>query len=525
MRRLSLLIAVAVALACIPVASGKTLFVLTGRGWGHGVGMSQWGAYGMAQQGATYQQILAHYYQGTTIGTRSGGTIGVLLADRRTALTIGSEAPFKVGTRTHAAGSARVTKTSTGRIKVQGLSGTFASPVTFARGTGFLRLGTAHYRGRLVVSVVSGRLRAVNRVGLEDYLRGVVPRESPAWWPAAALQAQAVAARSYALSSGGHCGGGLFCAGTSDQVYGGLDGEAASTNAAVAATAGRVVVFDGAVAQAFFSSSNGGRTAASADVWGTALPYLRSVADPADLNASNPNRRWRVLRSAFQMQRALGLPRLPTDGTAQRDSSDRVGGLRFTGPGWVTPVQGGDSLRWRLSIKSNRFWLGVLGLTPQTSRVVFGNGLRLGALVRNLANGTLARRPQGASAWTQVASVAGARSFSFRPHRSTSYRVSGGGVSIGQLVKVTARINFNASQSAGGLGGVVRPLTLAGRTVVVQRLVNGVWRLVDTATVASNGSWRARFTVRAGVYRAVINPPSTSGLVRGVSPRLTITTG
>jgi stage II sporulation protein D len=524
MRRLSLLVAVAVALACVPVASGKTLFVLTGRGWGHAVGMSQWGAYGMAKQGATYQEILAHYYRQTTIGSRSGRTIGVLLADGRTELTIGSEAAFKVGARTHAAGSARVTRTSNGRIKVQGLSGTFASPVTFTRGTGFLRLGSAHYRGTLVVSVVGGRLRAVNRVALESYLRGVVPRESPAWWPAAALQAQAVAARSYALASGGHCGGGLFCSGISDQVYGGLDGEAASTNAAVVATAGKVVVYNGSVAQTFFSSSNGGRTASSADVWGTSVPYLQSVLDPADLNADNPNRFWRTLRTATQMQRSLGLPRLPTDGAAQRDSSDRVSGLRFTGPGWVTPVVGGDGLRGRLDLKSNRFWLGVLRLTPRRSRIVVGQRVGLDAFVRNLANGKLARRPQGAKTWTHVGDVAGAKSFTSRPGRSTTYRLTGSGVSMTRLVKVAARINFNSSQSAGGLAGVVRPLSLAGRTVVVQRRVNGVWRLADTATVASDGDWRARFTVRAGVYRALVTPPSSSGLVQGISPTLTVKT-
>jgi stage II sporulation protein D len=522
MRRLSLLLALTLTLACVPVASGKTLFVLTGRGWGHAVGMSQWGAYGMAKQGATYQQILAHYYRQTTIGSRAGRTIGVLLADGRTAVTIGSASSFKVAARTHAAGSATVTKTSTGRIKVQGLSGSFASPVTFSPGASPLRLGSARYRGTLVVSVRNGRLRVVNRVGLESYLRGVVPRESPSWWPAAALRAQAVAARSYALSSGGHCGGGLFCSGVSDQVYGGLDGETSTTNSAVAATAGRVVVYKGSVAQTFFSSSTGGRTASSADTWGTSLPYLQSVADPADLNADNPNRFWRVLRSARQMRSSLGLPRTPRDGTAQRNSSDRVSGLRFTGPGWVTPVEGGDSLRWRLNIRSNRFWLGVLRITPQRTRVVIGDRVSLGVLVRNLGSGKLARRPRGAVSWIHVADVSGAKSLSFKPGRSTTYRLTARGVSTTQLVKVAARINFNSKQSAGGLGGVVRPLTLAGRTVVVQRRVNGVWRQADTATVASNGSWRARFTVRAGVYRAFVTPPWSSGLVRGVSPTLTI---
>jgi stage II sporulation protein D len=523
MRRLSLLTAVALALACVPVASAKTLFVLNGRGWGHAVGMSQWGAYGQAKQGRTYEQILANYYQGTTIGVHPNQTIRVLLAGGRTSLTLGSSAAFSVGAQTHGPGLAQVTKTAQGRIRVEGLTGTFASPVTLApTGGGLLQLGVARYRGTIVVTVVGGRLRAVNHVGLEHYVRGVVPRESPSTWPAAALQAQAVAARSYALASGGHCGGGLFCPDTSDQVYGGADAERASTNAAVAATAGRVVLYGGAVAQTFFSSSNGGRSAAAVDAWGSAVPYLVSVPDPADLNAANPNRSWRVLRTALELRRGLGLQRTPNDGTVQLNSSGRVGGLQFTGPGWVTPVQGGESLRRRLGVKSNRFRLGVLSLRPQRTRVIFGDRLKLGALVRNLAGGKLERRRHGSTTWQKVTAVAGLKSISPAPRRKVAYRLSGGGASITQTVNVAARVAFGGPQRANGLRGVVRPLSLAGQTVLVQRRARGGWRLVATAKVSRAGTWRARFAVRRGVYRARITPPGSTGLVRGTSPTLTV---
>jgi stage II sporulation protein D len=522
MRRLSLLTAVALALACVPVASAKTLFVLNGQGWGHGVGMSQWGAYGLAKQGRTYDQIMAHYFQGTTIGVHPSQTIRVLLAGGRTSLTLGSSAPFLVGTRTHGPGLAQVTR-SNGRIRVEGLTGTFASPVTLApTGGSLLQLGAARYRGTIVVSIVGGRLRAVNHVGLEHYVRGVVPRESPSTWPAAALQAQAVAARSYALASGGHCGSGLFCPNTSDQVYGGADAERASTNAAVAATAARVVLYGGAVAQTFFSASNGGRSAAAVDVWGSPVPYLASVADPADLNASNPNRSWRALRTALELRRALGLQRTPSDGTVQLNSSGRVGRLQFTGPGWVTPVQGGESIRRRLGIKSNHFRLGVLSLRPQRTRVVFGDRLKIGALVRNLARGKLQRRRHGAAAWQNVTAVAGLKSLLAAPRRKVTYRLSGGGASITQTVNVAARVAFGGPQRANGLRGVVRPLSLAGQTVLVQRRVRGAWRLVATARVSRAGNWRAGFAVRGGVYRARISPPAATGLVRGTSATLTV---
>jgi stage II sporulation protein D len=516
MRRLSLLTAAVVVLAAVPAASGKTLFVITGRGWGHGVGMSQYGAYGMATQGKTYRQILGHYYRGTTVGTHSGRTIRVLLASGRTSLTIGSAGAFTVGTRTHSAGQALVTKTATGRIRVQGFKRTFAGPVRFAPTGQVLRLGTARYRGTIVVSVSGGRLRAVNSVGLEHYVRGVVANESPSWWPAHSLRAQAVAARSYALATGGHCGGGLFCPDTSDQVYRGVESETRSTNDAVEATTRQVVRYQGSVAQTFFSSSNGGRTASSADTWGGSLPYLRSVPDAADLNAANPNRFWRELRTARQIRSALGLSRTPLDGKAERNASDRVRGLRFTAPGWEMLVVGSDSFRGYLGLKSNRFWLGVLGLRPQADRVVYGNRVRLDVLVRRLSNGALERRAQGTSAWRRVAPVAGAESILPRPLRTVTYRLRGGGVAISELVRVAPRITAR-SQGPRRLSGSIRPLSLAGETIVVERrLANGGWRRAAVATVAANGTWRV--TVGAGRYRAVITPPGGSGLVRGFSP-------
>src|SRR5215468_12393898 len=78
-----------------PAGSGP-LFVFTGHGWGHGVGMSQYGAYGYAQHGWSFQQILAHYYPGTTLGRQPATTLRVLLADKKKTLTIASEAPFSV---------------------------------------------------------------------------------------------------------------------------------------------------------------------------------------------------------------------------------------------------------------------------------------------------------------------------------------------------------------------------------------------------------------------------------------------
>jgi SpoIID/LytB domain protein len=523
-------------LACAASAAASSLFVVTGRGWGHGVGMSQWGAFGQAKQGANYRQILAHYYRGTIVAKRSGRAVGVELTTGRTSVIIGSSAAFRVsaGVRkaTHSAGSATVTKTINGRIKVRGLAGTFASPATFAStaaSTDPLRLGSTRYRGTLVISVTSGRLRVVNRLGLDLYVRGVVPRESPSWWPAAALRAQAVAARSYALFAllhgGGKCGG-AFCADTRDQVYGGRDAETPSTNAAVLATAGEVVLDGGGnVAQTFFHSSSGGRTAASVDVWGGNFSYLASEADPRDLVPENPNRFWRVLRTGFQLRKQLGLSRTPTDATVTRNASDRVSRITASGAGWSTAVVGGDSFRWVLDIKSTRFWVGVLSIDPGRTRVAYGQTSALAVLVRRVPGAKLQQHPAGGS-WQNVAAVSGRTTRSVRPTRTTSYRLQSP-VATGARVRILVApvIRFDELQKAGALVGHVRPRRLAGTTVQIQkRRPDGIWRQLATAVVQADGAFKARFTVRAGYYRARITPPTRSGLIRAVSPTLRIVT-
>lgn len=536
MRRLLPALVAVLALVFVTSAPAKSLFVITGRGWGHGVGMSQWGAYGLARQGKTHAEILAHYYRGTNLDTRSPSTrVRVLLADRRTSLAVGSASAFTVSggskTRTHAAGyPVGVTKTSTGRIKVEGIAGSFASPATFSSPS-TLRLGSTRYRGVLRVSVVGGYLRAVNRVGIDNYVRGVVTRESPASWgdvgAQEAIDAQAVAARSYALFTVAHGGGkcaGSLCPDTRDQVYGGYDSETVNGNEAVDATRGQVVESAGAIAQTFFHSSSGGRTAASEDVWVSSVSYLRSEDDPADLNADNPNRLWRLRLTAWQMRSRLGLAKTPNDGTATRDSSDRVGSMTFRGPGWTTVVPGGDSLRWRLTVRSNRFWLGVLTLERRAARIVYGRPTTLDVLVRGLSNTVLQSLPYGASAWSDVTPVNGEVDVTLHPRKTTLYRLRAP-AATGSSVKVSvrAKIAFDVTQPVGGLRGIVRPKSLAGRTVTIQkRQSNGSWATAATTTVTAEGTFRANFNVTPGTYRAQIAPPAGSGLLTGTSPALTV---
>lgn len=288
-------------------------FVISGRGWGHGVGLAQWGAYGYAQHGLTYDKILAHYYTGTTLGPAPVARVRVLLAEGRRLLTVSSESPFTVrdgiGQIWHLAageqtfGPGLLLRTSDVQQPQQ-----LPAPLAFLPGSSPLRLGDRPYRGQVLVSVANGSLRAVNSVGLEGYLFGVVPSEMPNTWHPEALKAQAVAARSYALAVRKTGSWFDLYSDTRSQVYLGIAHEKPSTTAAVQATAGQVVLFGGRVATTYFFSSSGGRTAAANEVWnGPPVPYLVSVDDPYD--TISPHHRWGPLKiSAGRLGRTLRSP-------------------------------------------------------------------------------------------------------------------------------------------------------------------------------------------------------------------------
>lgn len=212
------LLAPAVAPAVAPAAPASPTLLIEGAGEGHGVGMSQDGAGGLARHGWSYQQILAHYYTGTSLGLAA----------------------------------------SSAKIRV----------------------------------LVGGR---VLKLPLERYVRGVVAAEMPSGFPMAALEAQAIASRTYALTS--HAGGSRFdvYADTRSQVYQGAAAETARTNAAVAATAGQVVTYRGRPVTTFFFASSGGMTENIEDSFlgSEPQPWLKGVSDPYESTAN----RWKVSMS------------------------------------------------------------------------------------------------------------------------------------------------------------------------------------------------------------------------------------
>ena len=306
------------------------MFSVSGRGWGHGVGMSQWGAQGFAQRGTGYAGILAHYYRGTQLGRAPVARLRVLLTDGKKALRVSSDVPFRVRD-----GAGELHDVDAGtyalgpglrlRVVREEKPVPLPGPLLFSpTAGGVLRLDAKPYRGQLELGVERGRLRAINHVGLEAYLYGVVPDEMPHTWHVEALKAQAVVARSYALAV--RRSGGTFDLydDVRSQVYNGISAEELQSNAAVDSTAGQVLLHGGAIARTFFFSTSGGRTANVADVWDSApIPYLVSVADPYD--SASPHHRWGPIAvPAAQLRRALAVPGEVVDVRTTLNGSGRV---------------------------------------------------------------------------------------------------------------------------------------------------------------------------------------------------------
>ena len=205
----------------------------------------------------------------------------VLLADKKKALTLASDVPFTVRDAAGKASRSRRAREADAGTDSRGRRRSRLRCRCSPGKDGPLTLKPP-YRGRIDVDVVDGSLRALNVVGLEQYLYGVVPAEMPSTWAPEALKSQAVAARSYALATRQVGAPFDVYSDTRSQMYLGISSESPATNAAVDATKGQVLFYKGTVATTYFSSTSGGKTESSQAWTGTALPYLVSVSDPYD---------------------------------------------------------------------------------------------------------------------------------------------------------------------------------------------------------------------------------------------------
>jgi stage II sporulation protein D len=222
-------------------------------------------------------------------------------------------------------------------------------------------LNQHRYRGRLQLRAEAGGLQVVNHLPLETYLPSVVGSEMPPSWPLEALQAQAVAARTYALRARKPAAPFDLQATTASQVYKGVESETASTRSAVQGTRGLVLTYNNALIEAVFhSSSSAGSTENSGDLWSKQLPYLVSVPD---FDEQSPVHEWRqpldqaLLRRAFpELGGAFGIDVISTTPTG------RVRQARVVGPSGQLALSGAQ-LRSRLGLKSTwvRFELAATG--------------------------------------------------------------------------------------------------------------------------------------------------------------------
>jgi stage II sporulation protein D len=545
MLRRALLLITCLALATTSLAGARTAtpakrsaapppssFFISGRGWGHGVGMSQWGAYGFAQRGTTYDVILAHYYRSTTLGKAPLARVRVLLGEGKKALAVASDSAFSVRD-----GSGEIYQLQPGpyafgpglKLKVDSAqpAKTLTGPLVFLPGGTPLKYGGKEYRGQLQVNVVKSSLQIVNSVGLEAYLYGVVPREVPFHWPAEALKAQAVVARSYALAVRKTGAYDLY-ADTRSQVYGGVAAEKPTTNAAVDGTAGQVLLFQGKVATTFFFSTSGGRTASIEDVWakGEAVPYLVGVPDPYD-NAS-PHHIWGPF--AFTPKKLTSTFKVPgqlLDVRVTLNPSQRVDELILVSTKGEVVVPG-DTVRTKLKLRSTWFRVGVLALEPPTVPVEYGGRLKLKGVARSAGpQVTLEQRVSG-KLWEPAARLkpgaGGAVVATVKPLVSTDYRLSVSATLVGAPIRVSVapRIRLAPATVATALRGLVRPV-LPGARVDIQRLAGSSWRAAASTTVDEAGAFEAQLALTPGTYRARVAPGH--GLVAGVSPALQVVSG
>lgn len=517
-------------------------FALTGAGFGHGVGMSQWGAYGMAQEGRDATSIVTHYYTGTTVQPvqddmdvrinlqyqvasaqvrgeavdAGGGTIEVNMGDR--AVVAGPADSFRFVTRGASIG---IEQQANGQVVDLGTAPTVsirwagtrnpggaAGPATLLNVIGprgsFGSAGHRFRHGHVEITPIttSGgtRLNVVNIVRLRDeYLYGV--SEVSSSWPEAALQAQVLAARSYALNKinkGGvrracdcHMDNGMgpftdqtFTGWTKQSSAGGNRWVNAVNATHTSETTGLAILHNGEPINAFYSSSSGGRTNASRDVWGGDLPFVQSVDDPWSLHPDNPNRSWTVNVPQATVARAFGVGEVQRLEIAEQSASGGVKTMRAV-------LADGSSV------------------TRTGSQIRSAFGLRSAHVTAIDGQGTAAPQPPAQPAPVPAPTVAPS------PDSAVQGKVS---MKVGPSLQPRRGASFTIS---GKVKGNAKTRFFIHR----QALVNGEWKTIDKVRTNKKG----RYTIRvkkarpAGAeytYRVIAVKKKQ---VVGVSRQLTVT--
>ncbi len=388
-------------------ASAASSFTFYGSGYGHGIGMSQWGAYGLARMGWAHGKIIRHFYKGVRV-ERPGDLpdrVRIELTNSRSVVHLTAQAgPVKlwtdapggnpVGTiqagqtwRVVVRGHAYAVKDQTGALVGGHRWGSPSSHlfVTYKEGSrvfipegdSIWYQGFPYARGSLEFNLYSCadgcNERLIARLGLEEYLFGL--GEVSASWPVEALRAQAVAARAYAVYAIRRYGIRKECNchltdGSGDQTYIGykreLDTDGDRWVAAVRDSAGRVPTFNGQVIQAFYAASDGGHSENVEDVWhggndAYSIPWLTGVCDPGESTEANPHTNWSVTFDAAAVTSRLAPYTGPIGTvTAFRNVQRGVGGriiqvdvMGTSGSAVIT----GTRLKAALGLRDDRVWV------------------------------------------------------------------------------------------------------------------------------------------------------------------------
>ena len=431
------------------VAHGAMRIVVRGAGFGHGIGLSQYGAFGFAKHGRSYGQILDHYYSGIQIRRAGSRPVRVLL---KTAPSIS----FRGATRVS---NVKLQPRTTYRAKASGGGLVFMKgrrvvlrspgPVRVSRPGRPIRLlggaingvGSGLYRGSIEFRRGRG-VTAVNVLGLDDYVQGVVPGEMPSSWHPEALKAQAVTARSYALATIKPGKAFDLYPDTRSQVYRGVNGEAATTNAAVRATSGQVVTYGGRIAITYYFSTSGGETenVENSFLGSTPKPWLRGVDDPYD--ELSPRHRWRFRFTARQLGSRLHgyvKGRFRKILVVRRGVSPRIVRARVYGTGGTSTVSG-PTIRARLGLYDT--WAYFTKVSASQARpssalaALFGLRLPRALVVTGVFDpaprgGKLVLERRVGPRWKRARLVRTGRHGRYRArvHRRGVYRVRAGGVS------------------------------------------------------------------------------------------------
>ncbi|CAB4366952.1 unannotated protein [freshwater metagenome] len=381
------------SLIVIPVASAETpqTFSFTGAGYGHGVGMSQMGARAHALTGESATAILNFYYKDVSItpvvdtqtirvnighllhsvsfvSTTPDSTIQIFAGE-----VVGPTDALPIATfMTKQKASFRLDANGAITGPVSGKSFTIRwtgpnSLVTFAQPGSSVK-----YRyGQIQMKVIKGAIEVTNSLLIHDeYLWGI--SEMPSSWPAAALEAQVIASRSYALAKVGVLKASCDChvySHIADQNFVGYSKEiepkigalwkAAVIRTNLDTTTSLAILAKGKPIQAYFFSSSGGATQTTADAWGQATSYTQSVADPAGLNPKiNPRfASWKANATQEQVSQAFLLPDVVSLEIISRNSAGAVTYIKGTSRNGSTKLLRGDTFRSRVKIPSPYFQL------------------------------------------------------------------------------------------------------------------------------------------------------------------------